>query len=261
GWQALGPAIAFTVVSTCVVALRWFTRCGLLRCVGLDDMVILLSMVLSWGMCIVIGIAVHEGVGRLSESEAQLITIAKLVVADNNLWALTVNTTKASILMQYLRIFSGRVTRALCLLLLFCLLPAVLWAVLGGTLLCSPTARLWNPSISGHCMSAERYWLSVAGTDISLDFLVLLLPLPAIVSLHLPRKQRMSLVLVFMLGFFVCGVSIARLATVITTSAEGKFVQSGVWAIIWSVVEANVGIICACLLALRPLVAHLFPSL
>lgn len=45
GWQALGPAIACTIVATAVVAARWYTRYRLVRCIGLDDYVILLSLV------------------------------------------------------------------------------------------------------------------------------------------------------------------------------------------------------------------------
>lgn len=45
GWQVLGPAIGLTVLSTTVVALRWYTRCRLVRNVGFDDYIILLSLV------------------------------------------------------------------------------------------------------------------------------------------------------------------------------------------------------------------------
>ena len=184
-----------------------------------------------------------------------------LIIANNNLWALTVNVTKASILMQYLRIFSGRTTRALCYVLLFCLVPSLCWAIFGGTFLCNPAKKLWMPQLEGSCRSAQTYWLSAASTDISLDFLVLTLPMPAVVALRLPRKQKATLVLVFLLGFSVCAVSLARLATVLITSSRGHLVESGIWAIIMSTVEANVGIVCACLLALKPLVVLFFPTL
>ena len=45
GWQAFGPAIALTLLATSVVAARWFARHRLAQCVGLDDYVILLSLV------------------------------------------------------------------------------------------------------------------------------------------------------------------------------------------------------------------------
>ncbi|KAK0356747.1 hypothetical protein LTR59_000971 [Friedmanniomyces endolithicus] len=260
GWQALGPAIACVTASTCVVALRWYTRCRIVRCLGWDDYVILLSLLLAWAMLALVATAVQLGIGATHISPMETATLTKLIIANNDLWALLVNITKASILAQYLRIFSGPRTRALCYSLLATLLPAAAWAVLGGTLLCSPAAKLWEPWVPGHCISAQRYWLSVACTDIGLDFLVLLLPLPAITALHLPRGQQFSLILVFALGFVVCGVSIARLCTVLLASEEGAYVESGIWAIIWSAVEANVGIICACLLALKPLIGRLWPG-
>ncbi|KAI7552652.1 hypothetical protein KC331_g1743 [Hortaea werneckii] len=172
-----------------------------------------------------------------------LITI--LMITTNSLWALTVSVTKASILMQYLRIFSAPRVRIACYILLVSLLPAVCWAVLGGTLLCRPVRKLWDPQVQGGaCMSAEKYWVSVAGLDIALDGLVLVLPLPGIWGLRLPRRQKGGLVMVFLLGFFVCAVSVVRLLTVFLVARTGDLVQSGVWNIIWSAVEANVGIVC-----------------
>jgi len=209
-------------------------------------------------MCGIVAVAVREGIGAYSHG-ANAAALTKLIVANNNLWAATVNVTKASILMQYLRIFSGRTTRGLCYFLLALLPPAACWAVFGGTFRCHPVAKLWNPHLTGECFSAQMYWQSVAGIDIGLDFLILLLPMPAISALHLPRKQKASMMLVFLLGFFVCAVSVTRLVLVTVTSNRGNFVASGVWAIIWSVVEANVGIICASLLALKPLIGKLFP--
>ena len=215
---------------------------------------------LSWAMTAIIGVEVHHGIS-VYDKDIPASTVAKLVVVNNNLWIVLVNITKASILIQYLRVFSCPTLRRLCLGLMILLLPAALWGIFGGTFLCSPTAKLWNPQLPGHCMSAQDYWYSVAGIDIGLDVLVLLLPLPAISGLHLPRKQKFGLLLVFFLGFFVCVVSVARLVTVLVTSLAGDFVAAGVWAIVWSAVEANVGIVCASLLALKPLAAKLFPSI
>jgi hypothetical protein len=45
GWQALAPAIGCMILSTTVVAMRWYTRYKLARCQGWDDYVILLSVV------------------------------------------------------------------------------------------------------------------------------------------------------------------------------------------------------------------------
>jgi putative effector of murein hydrolase len=70
----------------------------------------------------------------------------------------------------------------------------------------------------------RAYWLSAAGINIGIDFAVLILPLPVITQLRLPRKQKICMVLMFLLGFFVCVVSIVRLATVYFLERRGRLV-------------------------------------
>ena len=45
GWQALAPALGCSLLATLVVAARWYSRAKLARCLGVDDYVILLSLV------------------------------------------------------------------------------------------------------------------------------------------------------------------------------------------------------------------------
>lgn len=180
---------------------------------------------LSWCMTAIIGAELNEGLG-VYEGGRPVDTqhLAKLVIINNNLWALAVNITKASILAQYLRIFSNRLTRIFCYILLTLLVPAACWSIFAGTFLCTPVAKLWEPRLQGHCMDPRVYWLSAAAVNISMDFTVLLLPLPAIAQLRLPQKQKLCLVVMFVLGFFVCAVSVVRLALVFFLERSGRLV-------------------------------------
>lgn len=45
GWQALGPAIACTILAVIVVMLRWYIRLSLTRRVGLEDYLITVALV------------------------------------------------------------------------------------------------------------------------------------------------------------------------------------------------------------------------
>ena len=218
-------------------------------------------------MLALIASAVTVGMGLVTSTISAPAThssglLAQLIVANNACWALCIHCTKASMLSQYLRLFGSghHTTRALCYVLLAALLPSSLYALIGGIALCDPVAKLWSPELDGQCHSAAAYWTAVAAVDIALDISILVLPLPAIGSLRLPRKQKVSLVLVLALGFGVCVVSVTRLATVLWTAHKGEIVMSGVWAVVWSVVEANIGIVCASLLALRPLLVKFFPQ-
>ncbi|TKA66173.1 hypothetical protein B0A49_09140 [Cryomyces minteri] len=187
--------------------------------------------------------------------------MSKLVLSSNCLYTLSVNITKTSILIQYLRIFDGRAVRNMCYVLMICLVAATLWGVVGGVLLCRPIAKYWYPELPGQCMNIEAYWVSTAGINIALDFSVLALPIPVITQLRLPKKQKRGLVLVFLLGGFVCMVSVVRLARVYMAAVREDWTCSGIEAIAWSAIEANVGIICASLMALKPCVVRFFPRL
>jgi hypothetical protein len=176
-------------------------------------------------MCAIIGTELNEGLGVYQGGrtvDAQ--HLAKLVIINNDLWAVAVNVTKASIVAQYLRIFNSRITRFCCCALLLSLVPAVSLSVFGGTFLCTPVSKLWKPQLAGKCMDPRTYWLSAAGINIGIDFAVLILPLPAITQLRLPRKQKICMVLMFLLGFFVCVVSVVRLATVYILERRGRLV-------------------------------------
>ena len=120
--------------------------------------------------------------------------------------------------------FSSRSTRFVCYFLLVLLIPVLCWSVFAGTFLCTPVAKLWKPHLPGHCMNPRQYWLSAAAINIGMDFTVLLLPLPAITQLRLPRKQKLCLILMFLLGFFVCVVSVVRLAVVNFLESSGRLV-------------------------------------
>jgi len=184
-----------------------------------------LLQMLAWCMCAIIGVERSEGLGVYKgnrDIDAQ--HLAKLVIINNNLWAVAVNVTKASILAQYLRLFSSRSTRFVCYFLLVLLIPVVCWSVFAGTFLCTPVAKLWKPHLPGRCMNPRQYWLSAAAINIGMDFTVLLLPLPAITQLRLPRKQKICLIFMFLLGFFVCVVSVVRLAVVDYLEGSGRLV-------------------------------------
>jgi hypothetical protein len=180
---------------------------------------------LAWCMCAIIGVERKDGLGVYKGNRAiNAQHLAKLVIINNNLWAVAVNVTKASILAQYLRLFSSRSTRFVCYFLLVLLIPVLCWSVFAGTFLCTPVAKLWKPQLPGHCMNARQYWLSAAAINIGMDFTVLLLPLPAITQLRLPRKQKICLILMFLLGFFVCVVSVVRIAVVDYLESSGRLV-------------------------------------
>lgn len=128
-------------------------------------------------------------------------TTAKLFLSWNVLYVVLIHVTKASILTQYLRIFPTRTMRRLTWLLFAALVPSVMWGVFASIFFCNPVRKIWRPMVPGKCISTRTYWLSVSAVNIVLDFAVLALPMPVISRLKLPKRQKIALVGVFLLGF------------------------------------------------------------
>lgn len=66
---------------------------------------------------------------------------------------------------------------------------------------CIPVQASWDQSISGNCQTIAHTRIMNSVSNIVTDFIILLLPLPVIWRLKLPRNQKLALTGVFGLGF------------------------------------------------------------
>jgi hypothetical protein len=118
---------------------------------------------------------------------------------------------KASILLQYFRVFPTKRMRLICWVMIALLASYGTWCIISAFLNCYPVAKFWNHSLPGSCLDSKGLWFSNAAMHISTDLAILLIPVPALAVLDLPRKQKFALIAIFALGGFVCVTSICRL--------------------------------------------------
>jgi len=83
--------------------------------------------------------------------------------------------------------------------------------------------------------------------------------MPFLLSLQLPLRRKMGYVMLFALGIVLVIISIARLPSIITFNTMKDPSWDAAPIAIWSTVELNVAIVCACGMTLRPLASRLFP--
>ncbi|KAL8679707.1 MAG: hypothetical protein Q9186_004025 [Xanthomendoza sp. 1 TL-2023] len=156
-----------------------------------------------------------------------------------------------------------------CLLLYRRLFPVkgfirILWSV-GGFIVCytvvqilliifqcRPISRAWDPSVKAECINIGTATTAIAALNVATDFTTLTLPLPLIWRLQLPTAQKLQVSGIFLLGGFVCIVSIYR-TTIIGKLSLADASWSDIDPCVWSAVEVCVGIVSACLPTLRPL--------
>ena len=65
---------------------------------------------------------------------------------------------------------------------------------------CSPVRVAWTPGLDGHCVDLSRLYIGNAIPNIVTDIVIVLVPLPIILKLHVTRAQRLGLYAAFMLG-------------------------------------------------------------
>lgn len=80
---------------------------------------------------------------------------------------------------------------------------AGLWMVLSGFLFCVPVRAFWSLDHdfkAGHCLRMGPVWFTNAAIQISSDVLILIMPMPLVAKLQLPRRQKVGIMLVFGIG-------------------------------------------------------------
>ncbi|KAF2190628.1 hypothetical protein K469DRAFT_559523 [Zopfia rhizophila CBS 207.26] len=263
GNRVIAVTEAFTVIAGAVVFLRLFTRVVLIQNAGLSDILVFIAMACSIGLTVTIAEQVRNGMGQHINTLTpdMMINSQKAFWASILLYYLALLFTKLAILVQYLRIFPTRRFHTVCCVLLGLVAAYGIWTLFGSIFLCTPVPFFWDKSIQGGtCMNQFIVWYLNAGVNIVQDFVILILPMPLLRRLNIPKGQKRALMAIFALGGFVCLISIIRLQSLIAISNSKDPTFDNPPAATYSAVETNVSIVCACLPLLRPLLAHMLPT-
>ncbi|OCK73983.1 hypothetical protein K432DRAFT_339537 [Lepidopterella palustris CBS 459.81] len=170
---------------------------------------------------------------------------------------------KPSVLTQYLRFFQvNRVFRWSCFVLIAVVILHTLTITFVSAFICSPVAYFWDRLIpNGKCLNMTVFWLTASGIHTGTDIVIFMLPFPIIWKLHISRKQRLQLMLVFGHGFFLVIVSVLRLPTVWEFSKTKDPTYDHPLMSAWTIIEANTVVLCTSLPVLKLLVYVIFLKL
>lgn len=141
---------------------------------------------------------------------------------------------------------------------------------------CHPVTAAFKDPVphTAHCTDIVTIYLSSAPVNIITDLALLFLPMPILTAMRLPRNEKLILIVTFSFGAFVAVVDVVRIAYLQSASIarlqnstgsrvqdEGDFSWIASLSFMWSAIEVHVGIICACVPGVKPLVSKLFPNL
>ncbi|KAJ6178842.1 hypothetical protein N7519_009303 [Penicillium mononematosum] len=210
----------FTGLAVLVVALRLYTRIYMVKAPGLDDLIISCALLsdLALFACILLerkyGIGIHSS--KLSEYDLQhqLFWLWLSVPFYN----MTMVFAKLSALTLFARLFR-------------------LWTTLSGFFFCVPVHAFWNPSEDvrlAKCLPAAPVWFTNAALQTSTDLVILVMPMPLLWKLQLPKRQKWGILVVFSLGIFIIGTSSVRLYPLSVMVGGGDFIEENAQAALWS---------------------------
>ncbi|KAF5007234.1 hypothetical protein FDECE_6428 [Fusarium decemcellulare] len=257
------PIAIFGVLCPALVATRVWSRLRKGGHLGGDDYTIIASLVFALASSGLEIASCHYGFGRHSSSlEPEEKTEAlKFFYVCQVTYKASINLTKCSIVLLYLRIF-GKVRwfKWLCWFLVICVGIYAISSVTVTIFQCTPIQRAYNKAIDGTCIDNGKFWYANAGFSIATDLIILFMPMASVYQLQIQQIQKIALIIVFALGGFVVITSCLRVTTIdiAATTADTTYDISST---MWTVIEMNVAIVCACLPMIRPLIVKFFPRL
>lgn len=252
---------AVTVLSFVFLSLKVSTRAKVQNRLGWDDGLAITAYVFTVPLAITIWKQAQNGMGLHSStlSPEMLMTQNIWFWASIWLYVSAIGFAKLSVLTQYLRIFVGKKTKIATWAMIVIVIVYTIQGDLVGIFSCTPVNKFWNRPLPGTCVNAAVYYYITIAMNILTDIAVVVIPVPALMKLNIPTNQKYGLVFAFALGGFGCIISIVRLHAikVSLTSPDPNLANSQ--PSLWSVVEVQVCIICACLPSLRPILVRIFP--
>lgn len=277
-------SIIMLALSTIFVSLRMLSRGAILKRVGIDDYFICLAWIIGFGLTFSICYACAYGLGRHEGNIpfAWREELRKLDYVFTVLYQPALMATKTSILSFYLTLpTSNKAFKWASIGTLFVVNAGGFALCIFTIFQCEPVDAAWAVPLpaSASCHDIITIYLSSAPLNILTDLAILFLPMPILTSMRLPRKQKIILLVTFGVGAFVAAVDVVRIAYLQSASntrlhqiSNGVDNQQGTnwrtdfswyasFSFMWSVIEVNVGIVCACVPGLKPLASRFIPNM
>ncbi|KAH7320744.1 hypothetical protein B0I35DRAFT_199222 [Stachybotrys elegans] len=205
GMQVMVVTVVFLTLAVISLAFRLWSRRIQGAKLVFNDYAVIAGTVLSFGStmmpfsaCIVGGLGYH-----LAEVPAERFALfLRLFVPGQLLWAAANTCVKHSILSLYITIFpNNKKIHYICYGTAAAATCYFISVFLEGFLLCTPAAFTWDKTIVGGTCKNENIAYLVAGiTNLLLDIIIVVLPMPTLMGLKMSLGKRLGIIAMFSLG-------------------------------------------------------------
>ncbi|KAF4151398.1 hypothetical protein CNMCM6069_003978 [Aspergillus lentulus] len=274
-------SLTIFVLATTFVALRFYSRIVIVKKFGHHDYWSLLAWIIDFAFSFSLFYATTKGLGLPAADikPENRRSIIRATFTFTVLYNPALMTVKTSILVFYLSFARGeKLFRLGSYLTLFVVNVSGLALTFLTIFQCRPLGSVLKPTLpaAASCTSVITLYLSSAPVNIITDVAILFLPMPILTKMHLPRREKFILIITFGFGFFVTVIDVIRIVylqralTETQLRSQSEPIHSGslisissfaALSFMWSVVEANMSVICSCVPLLKPLIARIMPRM
>jgi hypothetical protein len=188
-------------------------------------------------------------------------TLLKLGWVKQILYPITMATCKASVCFFYLRLFLDKIIQRTTIAVLVFIIGWAVPCILVTIFQCTPIDSAWMVVPTGKCISTNRTLYLQGGANILIDIILIVIVVPQVLRLQLPKRQKYSLLFLITLSWLGILAAIIRLVRI----TEGFNTDDPPWVTydtgIWNALEVAVSNLCVSIPGAKPIFDLYFPRL
>ncbi|KAI1849664.1 hypothetical protein JX265_008000 [Neoarthrinium moseri] len=247
------------VFSTIIVFCRLYVRAFMTKGLGLDDLVTVVTYLLLviWAGLDIRLVTFGAGAHQDQIPEEFIVPYFSALTTQQLLYFWCVGLMRLAIVAFLLRLAKDRLFKILTYTTGGVILLQTVGCFLFRLLECKNISDLFQPpGATGDCIAkqTEAYVMwAHSSIGIVIDLALFFLPIWIVRSKMMHTAKAIRVVLIFLVGIFVLATGIVRLAIIVSTDFS-KDTTYKISVLLWTDLEAHVGLWCACFPSLQPLV-------
>ncbi|PLB50030.1 hypothetical protein P170DRAFT_463334 [Aspergillus steynii IBT 23096] len=264
--SVFGIGISFAVFIMVVILLRLYVRISLINAIGVDDVLMVIGAVFTFGLSVASMIAAYHGTGKHVEEipMTSLPPMLKAIYSTRLIYIIAMLFVKMSLLWFYLRLDRRRRMKWTVYFLMFFVIGISVSSFFVLAFSCYPPAMFWDVegTVEGECMSpgSQQAFYDANGIlNIVTDIFIYLTPIPMLWGVKISGRKKGALFAIFGLGILAVAAGCVRYDYVrlLSNTADQYYFLAD--SLNWCSIEIYVAIFCGSAPALSVLIKTYAP--
>lgn len=179
--------------------------------------------------------------------------LPKVLFFANMTYFTSITLIKISIIVCYIRVFPNKFMRWVCATVGFLVLGVWICSIFTTIFTCQKVSDQWEfNNVNRKCIAVVPYYYFAAAMNAFTDVALTIAPVPLLLTIKVSQREKFILCVLFGMGLFAGACSIVRLLSLRNLyKVDISFGSSD--TLDWSTIELGVGIFCASVPSLKPL--------